>query len=64
MKTLNFTVSLTVTQFDIDGLIRIAIRHGYLRIDPMKSWTDLERKHAMRFAIKHLITNINSSTMI
>ncbi len=39
----------------LEELVGLAIKHGFMREEPKRAWTDAERKEAVRYYIKRLI---------
>jgi len=47
-------VTVEVSQSQLDMLVNLAIRMGFIRDDPRTHWTSQELKKAARFAIERL----------
>lgn len=48
-------VDFNLSEDEIQSMIRYAIRFGWKRLEPTKSWSTSEKKEAVRFAIALII---------
>jgi hypothetical protein len=48
-------VRVEVSEQQAEDMVRLAIIHGYNRIDPRKKWSDSERREAIRHGITTLL---------
>lgn len=50
-------VELPFTKQQMDDLVGLAIRYGFMRNEPRRSWTTHERKIAARYAMERAVSN-------
>jgi hypothetical protein len=53
-----YIFQITINEREFNALFNAAIKSGFLREDPKKSWTVAERRSAIRWALARLIEGV------
>jgi len=54
--TTRLRLDMPFTDEQVEELVRLAIMHGYTRVEPRRRWTDRERREAARYAMERAVS--------